>query len=95
MLKLARKELKANRVIKAASLPSVSPSVCSANRLTADSSIISNVPIGHSEPSVDIMCDESMDIVMITNENGRKRQLADKDGFVKPHKPVAQQSQSY
>ena len=86
-LKLARKELKANRVSKAASLPSVSPSVCSANRLTAENSKMSSVLLGPSELVVELICVESMEVV-ITNESGRKRQLADKDGFVKPNKTV-------
>ena len=36
------------------------------------------------------MCDESMEFssVSVTNETGRKRQLADKDGFEKPRKPA-------
>ena len=39
-------------------------------------------------PSVcHLMCDESMKVV-IANESGRKRQLADKDDFKKPHRPV-------
>ena len=48
---------------------------------------MSSVPIAPPEPVVDLICDGSMEIV-IPNESGRKRQLADRDGFVKPHKPV-------
>ena len=44
LMKLGSKELKANRVSKAASLPSVNPSICSDIWLTADNSKTSSFP---------------------------------------------------
>ena len=51
---------------------------------------MSENPICPSDPGVSLMCDESMEISSLsdTNETGRKRQLADKDGFEKPRKPA-------
>ena len=51
---------------------------------------MSKNPICPSGPGVSIVCDESMKISSLieTNETGRKRQLADKDGFEKPRKPA-------
>ena len=42
------------------------------------------------DPGVSLRCEEAMDFssLSLTNETGRKRQLADKDGFEKPRKPA-------